>query len=83
MPVSTNLFVARALWPIPPSETLTPMFIEMEEAEERIPPKIAAIPCMMVTKPPQNKVEEMCGWGLHCPICTKSTANLRAESSED
>ena len=37
----------------------------------------------MVNKPPQNKAEEIRGWGLHCPICTKSTPNPMAESSED
>ena len=83
MPASTNFFVARASWPIPPNETSTPIFIKMEKAEERTPPKIAAIPCMMVNKPPQNKAEEMCGWGLHCPICKKSTPNIMAENSED
>ena len=25
----------------------------------------------------------MCRWGLHCPICTKSTPNPKVESSED
>ena len=59
------------------------MFIKTEKAEDRTPPKIAAIPHMMVTKPPQGKAQEMCGWGLHCPICTKSTPNPKAESSED
>ena len=37
----------------------------------------------MVKKPPQNKAEEMCRWGPHCPICVKSTPNPKAESSED
>ena len=35
----------------------------------------------MIYKPPQGKAEENCGWGLHCPICAKSTP--KAESSED
>ena len=81
MPASANLFVARASWPFPPSETAIPMFIKTEKAEERTPPKIAAIPHMMVSKPPQAKVEEMCGWGPHCPICAKSTSNPKTESS--
>ena len=83
MPASTNLFVARASWPIPYNETSTPIYIKMEKAEERTPPKIATIPHMMVNKPPQKKPEEMCRWGLHYPICTKSTPNLKAENSED
>ena len=33
--------------------------------------------------PPQIKAEEMYRWGLHCPICAKSTPNPKAESSED
>ena len=33
--------------------------------------------------PPQNKVEEMCRWGPHCPVCAKSTPNPKAETSED
>ena len=67
IPVSTNLFVERALWPIPPynDEVPTPTFVTTEKAEDRTPPKLAAIP---YTMPPQNKSEEMCRWGLHCPI---------------
>ena len=83
MPASTNLFATRASWPIPPSETSTLIFIKMEKVEERTPPKITAIPHMMINKPLQNKAEEMCRWGLHCPICAKSTPNPKAESSED
>ena len=41
MQASTNLFVTKASWPIPQSETSTPIFIKMEKAEERTPPKIA------------------------------------------
>ena len=59
-----------------------PMFIKTEKAEDRILPKIAAIPHMMVSKPSPKKTEEMCRWGLHCPICAKSTPNPR-QSSED
>ena len=81
MPASTNLCVTTASWPIPPSETSTTMFIKTEKAEDRTPPKIAAIPNMMVNKPPQSRAEEMFRWGLYCPICTKSTPNLKAESS--
>ena len=78
MLASTNLFVARASWPIPQSETSTPIFIEMEKAEERTPLKIAAITHVMVNKPPQNKAEEIYGWGPYCPMCTKSTPNPKA-----
>ena len=83
MPASINLFVARASWPIPPSETSTLIFVKMEKAEERTLPKIAIIPHVMVNKPPQNKAEEMCGWGLHCIVCAKSIPNPKAESSAD
>ena len=68
-----NTFIARASWPILPNETSTAIVIKTEKAEARTPPKLAAIPCAMVNKPPQSKAEEMCGWGLYCPICTKST----------
>ena len=81
MPASTNLFNARASWPIPTIEA--PTVIKMEKAEEKIPPRVPAIPHAMVNKPPQSKAEYMCGWGLHCPICTKSTPNPKAESSDD
>ena len=80
MPASTNLFVTRASWPFPQSETSTPKFIKMEKGEDRTPPKIPAIPHTM---PPQNKAEEMCRWGLHYPICAKSTPNPKAENSDD
>ena len=48
-----------------------------EKAEDRTPPKIAAMPHTMVSKPPQNKAEGTCRWGLHCHICGKSTPNLQ------
>ena len=83
MAASTHLFVARASWPIPQNETSTLTFIKMEKAEGRTPPKMAAIPHMMVNKPPQNTPEKMYRWGPHCPICTKSTPNPKTESSED
>ena len=83
MPAYTNLFVTRASWPIPPSKTSMPIFIKMEKAEDRTSPKIAGIPHAMVSKPPQNKEEEICRWGLHYPICAKSTPNPKAERSED
>ena len=57
-----------------------PCFFKTEKVEDRTPPKLAGISHMM---PPQNKAEEMWRWGLHCPICAKSTPNSRAESSED
>ena len=68
MPASTNLFEARADWPIPPTETPT---VKMEKAE--VPPRIAAIPHAMVLAKPQNSkpAEEKCTWGPHCPICKK------------
>ena len=81
MPVSTNLFDARASWSVPPVEA--PTAIKTEKAEEKVPPQVAAIPCAMVNKPPQGKTEEMCGWGMHCPICAKSIPNPNAESSDD
>ena len=69
MPASTNLFKARANWPIPPTET--PIVVKMEKTE--VPPRVAAIPCTMVLNKPQNErpAKEKCTWGPHCPICTK------------
>ena len=69
MPVSTNLFEARASWPIPPSET--PTVVKVEKTE--VPPRVAAIPHALVLNKPQNNrpVKEKCTGGLHCPICTK------------
>ena len=77
MPASTNLLLQEH------HHDQTPTFIKTEKAEDRTPPKIAVIPCVMVNKPPQGKADKMCGWGLHCPICTKSTPNPKAERSED
>ena len=57
-----------------------PTAIKMEKAEEKIPPRVAAILHTMVNKPPQGKAEEMCGWGLHCPICTKSTTTPKTRA---
>ena len=58
-PASTNLFVARADWPIPhtPGPTKT-----------EVPPQTAVITCAMVMP---KQVVEKCTWGLHCPICIK------------
>ena len=66
---STNLFEARANWPIPPTET--PTVVKMEDTE--VPPRVAAIPHAMVLNKPQNNkpAEEKCSWGPHCPICAK------------
>ena len=81
IPASTNLFEARASWPIPPVEALTA--IATEKAEEKTPPRVAAIPHAIVNKPPQGKPKEKCGWGPHCPICAKTTPNQKVESTED
>ena len=69
VPVSTNLFEARASWPIPPAET--PTVVKMEKTEA--PPRVAPIPYAMVLNKPKNnrQVEEKCTWGLHCPLCPK------------
>ena len=69
MPASTNLFEARASWPIPPTET--PTVVMMEKTE--VPPRVAAILHALILNKPQNNrpVEEECIWGPHCPICTK------------
>ena len=48
MPASTNLFNARASWPIPSNET--PSVIMMEKAE--VPPRVAAITCILVLNKP-------------------------------
>ena len=44
MPASTNLFEARADWPIPPTKTPA---VKVEKAE--VPPRVAAIPHAMVS----------------------------------
>ena len=80
MPASMNIFDARASWLIPPNEA--PTIVKTDKAEERTSPKIAAIPYMMVNRPLQTKAEEKCGWGVHCPICIKSTPNPKAEGSD-
>ena len=53
MPASTNLFEARASWPISPMEA--PTAIKMEKAEEKTPPRVAAIPHAMINKPPKTR----------------------------
>ena len=72
MPASTNLFDARASWPIPPPEP--PTVVKMEKTE--VPPRVAASPHALVLNKPQSNqgirpAEEECRWELHCPICTK------------
>ena len=68
MPASTNLFDARASWPIPPSEP--PTVVKMEKTE--VPPWVAAIPhTLVLNKPQNNRPVEECRWGSHCPICAK------------
>ena len=47
MTASTNLFEARADWPIPPTQAPT---VKVEE----VPPRVAAIPCAMVSHKPQT-----------------------------
>ena len=68
IPASTNLFEARADWPIPPMDTPT---VKVEKAE--IPPRVAAIHhAMVLPKPQSNRPgEEKCAWGPHCLICKK------------
>ena len=74
-PASINLFEARADWPIPPIQTPT---IKAEIAE--VPPRVAAIPhAMVLPKPQNNRPEEKCIWGLHCPIFKKE----EEEGTED
>ena len=51
MPASTNLFNARASWPIPSTEAT--MVIKMEVAEKKVPPRLAAIPHSLVLNKPQ------------------------------
>ena len=57
----------------------------MEKAEEKIPPRVAAIPITLVlNKPQSNKLaEEECRLGLHCPICTKSALDPKVDGTED
>ena len=81
MPTSTNLFEARASWPI--LQMKVPTAIKAGKAEEKTPPRLAAISCAMVKKPSQEKAEEKCGWGPHHPISTKTPLNQKVESTED
>ena len=59
----TNLFEARADWPIPPTPAST---VKAEHAE--VPPQVAAIPCAVVLP---KQIGEKCTLGPHCPICKK------------
>ena len=74
MPASTNLFEARADWPIPPLQTLAMKV-------QKVSPKVVAIPCAMVLSKPINNrsAEEKYTWGPHCPICKKE----EEEGTED
>ena len=60
-------------------EAPTPTFAKTEKAEDRTPPRLAAIPHAMINKPPQGKAEEKCGWGLHCLISTKPPLTQRVK----
>ena len=46
---------------------------------------VTAIPhALVLNKPQSNKpAEEECRWGLHCPICMKSTPTQKAQNTED
>ena len=76
VPASTNLFKARADWPIPPMQTPV---VKIEKA--KIPHRVAAIPHAMVLPKPQSirPVEEKSTWGPHCPICKKEEGYRRLE----
>ena len=69
MPASTNLFNARASWPILPTEICAVVKIEKTE----VPPRVATIPHTLVLNKPQSNrpAEEESRWGPHCPICAK------------
>ena len=87
MPASTNLFVARASWPIPPytDETPAPSFVKTEKADEKTLPKQAAIPSTLILNKHQNNspAEEECRWGPQCPIYIKATSNIKPENTEE
>ena len=76
-----------ASWPIPPNvyEVPTPIFVKTENADEKTPPKLAAIPHAMVLNKFQNnkQAEEAYGWGPQCLICTQSTQNLKEEDPKE
>ena len=69
------------------NEVPTPTFVKTEKADEKTPPKQAAISHAMILNKPQNSKpeEEACGWGPQCPICTQSQSipNINAEDSEE
>ena len=87
MPDSTNLFVARESWPIPPymEEVLTPTYVKTEKTEEVTPPKQASIPHAPILNKSQNSkpAEKACCWGPQCLICTQSNPNLKTEDKEE
>ena len=76
VPSSTNLLEVRADWPIPPTQKPP---VKTEKAE--VPPRVAIISHGLVLNKPQNnkQTEEICTWGLHCPICKKE----EEEGTED
>ena len=63
-PASTNLFVARATWPIPLNvdEVPTPTFIKTEKSEVMTPPKIAAIPHTLILNIPEYQTSRRSMW---------------------
>ena len=61
-------------------------FIQMEESEEKVPPKQTAILSKIIQgKLAQSKksTEEVCIQGPQCLICAQSAPNLTGENSED
>ena len=76
VPASTNLFEARADWPISPMQTPN---VKVEKTE--VPPRVPAILWAMVLPKPQNNrsPEEKCTGGQHFPICKKE----EEEGTED
>ena len=87
MPAYTNLFIARASWPISPymDEVPTPTFVKTEKTEEMTPPRQTALPHTLILNKSQNNkpAEEKCKWGPKCPMCTQPNPNTKTEDTEE
>ena len=69
IPVSTNLFDARASWPMPSymDEVPMPTSVKTEKAKEKTLPKQEAIPHALIKPQNSKPAEQECRWGLQCP----------------
>ena len=52
----------------------------LKKKKQKDPTKDSCYPPCSGKQATPNKAETMCRWGLHCPICAKSTPNPKAET---